>query len=108
MTSRYFWGSSRNISARQAHVRARAATLPGYLPTMDSDARYLDAATWVRVWQAAAPRLEAIRLKELHHTTVAEFVESMSDAYRAALLHGEPRLTSGLVEQQRLFAKLGV
>ena len=79
-----------------------------YLPFMGSDSRHEDVATWVRVWQAAGPRLEAIRLQELQRTTVADFVASMSDAFRAALLHAEPRLTSGLVEQQRRFAKRGM
>jgi hypothetical protein len=75
---------------------------------MGTDARYLDAAEWVRIWQAAGPRLEAIRLEELHRTPIAEFVESMSDAFRAAMRHAEPRTTSGLVEQQRLLGKLRV
>lgn len=75
---------------------------------MNSDSRHKDAAAWVRTWQAAGPRLEAIRQRELHQATIAGFLNSMSDAYRAAQRHAAPSLTSGLVEQQRIFAKLGV
>jgi hypothetical protein len=61
---------------------------------------------WARIWQEAGPRLEAIRRQELRAV----------DAYRAiSLLCGpttydeSPRAakpTSGLLEQQRLLARL--
>lgn len=61
---------------------------------------------WVATWKRAAPELERIRHEELR----------ASDSYSAiSLLVGPadytvepraPRLTSGLVEQQRLFRKL--
>ena len=66
----------------------------------------LDAETWVRTWQAAGPRLEAIRLAELDHVDVAAFIRAMNDSFGAVwrdpLLDGY----SGLVEQQRLFGQL--
>jgi hypothetical protein len=70
------------------------------------DTPHLDAETWVRTWQAAAPRLAAIRARELEHVDVAAFIRSMADAFDASMRGAEPRLTSGLVEQQRLFRKL--
>ena len=61
---------------------------------------------WARTWQEAGPRLEAIRRQELKAV----------DSYRAiSLLCGPttydegpraPKPTSGLLEQQRLFARL--
>lgn len=64
------------------------------------------ARRWVRTWQEAAPRLEEIRRRELRQL----------DAYSAiALLCGPadyrtgsraPGPSSGLIEQQRLFARL--
>lgn len=61
---------------------------------------------WVKAWQDAAPELERIRRQELRQL----------DPYAAiALLCGPadyqhppraPKLTSGLLEQQRLFRKL--
>jgi hypothetical protein len=67
--------------------------------------RYIDAATWVRTWLAAGPRLEEIRRRELRQAGVEEFVRSMADAFEASV--GVARVTtSGLVEQQRLFARL--
>jgi hypothetical protein len=61
---------------------------------------------WVKTWQAAGPRLEEIRRRELREL----------DAYAAiALLCGSadyrmpphaPKPSSGLVEQQRLFQRM--
>lgn len=64
------------------------------------------AQRWAQTWKNAAPRLEQLRREELRRV----------DAYAAiALLCGPadyrvppyaPRPTSGLIEQQRLFATM--
>lgn len=60
---------------------------------------------WAARWQAAAPRLAAIRVAELRIVNVASFIHSMSDAFEAARATAPVSTTSGLVEQQRLFAR---
>ena len=82
-------------------MSSRPSALAGWSPEQVAQGR-----RWVRAWQEAAPRLEAIRRKELRQL----------DAYTAiawlcgpANYHEAPRApkpTSGLVEQQRLFRKL--
>ena len=61
---------------------------------------------WVETWREAAPRLEAIRRRELRQLdafTAISWLCGPAD-YREA--PRAPRPTSGLIEQQRLFAKL--
>ena len=61
---------------------------------------------WVDTWRNAAPRLEAIRRRELRELdTYAAIARLCGPAdYHAA--PWAPKPTSGLVEQQRLFARL--
>lgn len=61
-------------------------------------------AEWTRRWQAASPRLAAIRLAELRRVDVAAFIVSMNDAFESARHSAPLPTTSGLVIQQRLFA----
>lgn len=65
-------------------------------------------AEWTLRWQAAGPRLAAIRVAELKHVNVVAFVESMSDAFEAARSAAAESTTSGFVIQQRLFGSLRV
>lgn len=67
---------------------------------------YIDALTWVRVWREAGPRLEAIRREELRRVDIATVAHALDGAFRFALRNAPPRATSGLIEQQRLFALL--
>jgi len=62
-------------------------------------------AEWTARWQAAAPRLAAIRVAELRTVDVAVFIGSMNDAFEAARASAPASTVSGLVEQQRLFAR---
>jgi hypothetical protein len=61
---------------------------------------------WVRTWQDAAPRLEAIRQRELRELDAFAAIAALCSS--ASYLEGPraARPTSGLVEQQRLFASL--
>jgi hypothetical protein len=61
---------------------------------------------WIRNWEEAAPVLERLRDEAIRHTDTAKAIEQLSDAFESARLHWTPPTTSGLVEQQRLFAKL--
>lgn len=62
-------------------------------------------AEWTARWQAAAPRLAAIRVAELRRVKVSAFIECLDEAFHAAQASAPVSTTSGLVIQQRLFAK---
>ncbi len=61
---------------------------------------------WVRNWEAVAPVLEGLRAEAIRHSDTAAAIEQLSDAFESARLHYRPAITSGLVEQQRWFARL--
>ncbi len=61
---------------------------------------------WIAGWQAAAPVLEKLRNDSIRNSNTAQAIEQLSDAFESALRNYPPSTTSGLVEQQRLFAKL--
>ena len=61
---------------------------------------------WIRNWEAAAPVLERLRDEAIRNSDTATAIEQLSDAFESARLHWSPPTTSGLVEQQRLFARL--
>jgi hypothetical protein len=61
---------------------------------------------WIRNWEEAAPVLERLRDEAIRHSDTAAAIEQLSDAFESARLHWSPPTTSGLVEQQRLFARL--
>ena len=61
---------------------------------------------WVRNWEAAGPVLEGLRAEAIRRTDTAAAIEQLSDAFESARRHWSPPATSGLVEQQRLFARL--
>ena len=61
---------------------------------------------WIRNWETAGPLLQRLRDEAIRNTDTAAAIEALSDAYESARLHWTPPKTSGLVEQQRWFAKL--
>jgi hypothetical protein len=61
---------------------------------------------WVRNWQVAGPVLKRLRDEAIANANTAEAIEMLSDAFESARLHWTPPTTSGLVEQQRWFARL--
>ena len=61
---------------------------------------------WVRNWKAVGPVLEELRAEAIRRTDTALAIEQLSDAFESARRHWSPPATSGLVEQQRLFARL--
>lgn len=61
---------------------------------------------WIRNWEAAGAMLEQARVRAIRETDTATAIEQLSDAFESARLHWQPPATSGLVEQQRLFARL--
>ncbi len=61
---------------------------------------------WVERWKQAGPRLDAVWQKELREFKHEEHYEAIDALLELACRFARPRLTSGLVEQQRLFQKL--
>ena len=61
---------------------------------------------WIANWREMGPILEQLRVKEYHASDLAETLLSLSDVTRASLKAHPPKPTSGIIEMQRLFAKL--
>lgn len=65
-----------------------------------------DIRRWLAGWQTAGPKLERLRAEAIRNSDTAAAIEQLSDAFESALRHYPPAATSGLVEQQRIFARL--
>ena len=65
---------------------------------------------WVETWKFAGPELERIKREELRALSEDEILQRISrvmdSRVRYAWRRPERLLSSGLIEQQRLFAKL--
>ncbi|MCY7348869.1 MAG: hypothetical protein LH614_21985 [Pyrinomonadaceae bacterium] len=61
---------------------------------------------YVNRWKETGEFLENLRRKEIKTLNIAEEILSLSDASESALHFYPPLPTSGLIEMQRLFAKL--
>jgi hypothetical protein len=61
---------------------------------------------WAARWSRAARAIDAIQLDELRRLKTPDAMAQLADAFEHALRHAEPRASSGLVDQQRLFALL--
>lgn len=62
--------------------------------------------TWVETWKQAGASLEAIRRKELRAYDYDKNQAIIDGMLQWACEHQQIRLSSGLVEQQRLFMKI--
>lgn len=61
---------------------------------------------WVETWDRAGPELEAIKRRELEAMTDADVRDHVNDLFTGWYPTDLPaRVDSGLVEQQRWFAK---
>jgi len=60
---------------------------------------------WVATWIKTGPELEKIRRDELRKMTYEQRIEAIDCLLQIGSTFGQPRTTSGLVEQQRLFQK---
>jgi hypothetical protein len=61
---------------------------------------------WIENWREAGLELERLRAEEIRNSDTAAAIEQLSDAFESARREWSPPTTSGLVEQQRLFARL--
>ena len=65
-----------------------------------------DIRRWLAGWRTAGLMLERLRADAIRNSDTAAAIEQLSDAFESALRHYPPADTSGLVEQQRIFARL--
>ena len=65
-----------------------------------------DLRAFVERWRIAGAQLEKLRREELRNVEVAQVIESLDSAFEATLA-GPVRTTSGLVEQQAIFSRIG-
>jgi hypothetical protein len=63
------------------------------------------ARAWAAAWGRASPERDRVRREEIRMVSTDEAIANLAPLFAAALLL-PPRATSGLVEQQRLFAKV--
>ena len=61
---------------------------------------------WVETWKRAGPILEEIRKEELSNFDYRKNKHIIDEMLQWTIDHAEPRMSSGLVEQQRWFMKL--
>ena len=67
----------------------------------------IELRAFVDAWQIASARLEDLRRKDLDDVNVADHIEALNGAFEAALARPRPaRTSSGLVEQQAIFARM--
>jgi len=66
----------------------------------------ITAKQWVENWKRVGPILEKIKAEELRNPDYHKELEGLLPMCDLACAHAEPSKTSGLVEQQRLFAKM--
>ena len=71
-----------------------------------SDKEDPNVKRWVETWKQAGPRLEAIHREDLRNFRYEDHFAEIDALLEIAYRFAQPRPTSGLVEQQRLFAKL--
>ncbi len=65
-----------------------------------------DPKRWMAAWRLAGADLERIRQSELRRVDTGQAVRALAGAFLYARRHFPPEPTSGLVEQQRWFARL--
>lgn len=61
---------------------------------------------WVETWKRTGIALDRIKQHELQHQNEAERLALLDEMLQWACDHAQPRLSSGLVEQQRWFMKM--
>ncbi len=63
------------------------------------------ARAWMAQWRIAATALAQVRAAELRAVDLSDVAEQLDQALWARIRNEPPSQTSGLVEQQRVFAQ---
>lgn len=61
---------------------------------------------WVAAWKEAGPELERLRQEDVRNADPRESIQILASAFNYATRSQPPRESSGMVEMQRIFAKL--
>ena len=61
---------------------------------------------WAQTWKQVGPELETIRLREVHDEDNLLSLQLLARAFNQATSTHQPDDSPGMVEMQRLFAKL--
>jgi hypothetical protein len=72
---------------------------------MEADAQ-LQMKRWVETWQNAGIALDQIRQQDIRNADTFKAMRVFTGAVSSHLAKAQPRVTSGLVEQQAWFQKL--
>jgi hypothetical protein len=83
-----------------SHEEARVSALAGWSAEATEQGRQ-----WVQVWREAGPRLEEIRRRELREMDPYDAIAKLCGPGDYRVAPRAPRPTSGLVDQQRVFAR---
>ncbi len=62
--------------------------------------------TWVSNWEFLGPELDCLRRESIRNANTQESIKAFDLAFKAVLRNNPARLTSGLLEFQRLLRKL--
>jgi hypothetical protein len=65
-----------------------------------------DMRRWVETWKQAGPELAAIRREEVRDADNVKAIAALEGLFNQATRTLPPRESSGMVEMQRIFAKL--
>ncbi|MCX7721641.1 MAG: hypothetical protein N2379_01090 [Verrucomicrobiae bacterium] len=60
---------------------------------------------WIKNWQEVGPVLEQIRAEEIRAADTVKAMEALDDMFTHAVKTLPPRESSGLIEQQAIFAR---
>lgn len=71
-----------------------------------TDAERALTQRWVDTWAAAAPELQKVRDADIRAADTAQAMQIFAGSADWAVIHRPALSTSGLIEQQRWFAKL--
>lgn len=63
------------------------------------------ARKWVEAWRTAGPELERDRRKRIGSADTKQAIEALSGTLRMNIRRSPKPLYSGLIEQQKIFAK---
>ena len=85
-------------------IRLGASASLDYVPVMVRDPD-TELRAFVDAWRIASARLEDLRRRDLRNVNVADHIEALNGAFEAMLAR-PPRTSSGLVEQQAIFARM--
>ena len=79
---------------------------PFYIQSVSRETTSFELRRWVVTWREAGEALARVKRRELEALRTPEALEHLADVFEAALRDAPRTRTSGLVEQQRLFARL--